>query len=277
MSTLQLPTHDAATIDWSDLDRDVGEAGGAIVRGLFAAEVVDRFAQDMDRHIASGEGLGLPKTSDGGYDTFLGHRTRRFHGLLQIAPSSVELIADERVVSWAQRTIVSGGTLLNAAEYIEIGPGEPAQFPHRDTDSWPSVPDHDPIIVNAIVAIDRTTLENGATWLTPGSHKWDRDQRAAVDQWARATLEPGDAVMFRGDVLHRGGANDTDARRRVVSLSYCADWLRTVENNYLNVDLDIVTAAGPELRRLLGYAPAASPSGGLIGLQHNQDPGQFLD
>ncbi len=272
----QLAVHEAETVDWDAVDRDVADDGGAIVRGLFDAATIERFAAEVDEHIASGDTVGLPDTGDAGYDRFLGHRTRRLHGLLNVAPSSEAMIADERVVAWADRTITSGGMQLNAAEYIEIGAGEPAQFPHRDTDSWPTLADHDPIIVNAIVAIDETTLDNGATWIAPGSHRWDRDRRVVDREWTRATLAPGDAVMFRGDVVHRGGANDTDRRRRVVSLSYCADWLRTVENNYLNVERSQVASASPLVQRLLGYTPARSPSGGLIGLQHGEDPTTLL-
>ena len=272
----ELSVHEAATVDWSAVDRDVAEHGGAIVRGLFPVDVVERVAADIDAHLANDAAVGLPDTGDDGYDRFLGHNTKRLHGLLNVAPASEEMVADERVVGWADRTITSGGMQLNAAEYIEIGPGEPAQFPHRDTDSWPALVEHDPIIVNAIVAIDETTLDNGATWVAPGSHAWDRDRRVTDGEWARATLSPGDAVMFRGDVVHRGGANETDRRRRVVSLSYCADWLRTVENNYLNVDRAQVAAASPLVQRLLGYTPARSPSGGLIGLQHGEDPTTLL-
>ena len=47
--------------------------------------------------------------------------------------------------------------LLNAAELIQIGAGEPGQYLLRDSDSWPLVPLGDqPIIVNALIALDST-------------------------------------------------------------------------------------------------------------------------
>src|SRR5262249_8525571 len=79
-------------------------------------------------------------------------------------------------------------------------PGEPAQLLHRDTDSWPTLRfGGDPVLVNAIVALSAFTAETGATNLVAGSHLWAPGRHAEPGEVAFASLEPGDALLLRGD------------------------------------------------------------------------------
>ena len=263
-----------APYDWATVDAAIEHDGGVIVTGFVDSSAIDDIGAQVDAYLAVDETRGLPVTGSSMYDRFLGHRTVRLHGLVAKFPATVGLIGRTDLIDWAQRTISGGvnSVLMNASEYIQIMPGEPAQYPHRDSDSWPPIPQHEPIIVNAIVAIDETTTTNGATYIAPGSHRWEPGRRVEPHEWERATMNPGDALLFRGDIVHRGGENNSDARRRVLSLSYCAPWLRTVENSFLNVPVDLVATFPQPLRDVLGYASLESPYGGLIGLYDGGDP-----
>jgi len=92
-------------------------------------------------------------------------------------------------------------------------------------------------------------------------------------------MAAGDAVLFRGDIIHGGGENRSDARRRALSISYCAGWLRPVENSFLTVPRDVAAAASPAIQALLGYKAhnATYKSGGLVGLYENGDPALALN
>ena len=76
-----------------------------------------------------------------------------------------------------------------------------------------------------------------------------------------------------------GGENKTDRRRRVMSISYCAAWLRPVENSFLNVSRETAHALEPHMQAILGYAShdATASGGGMIGLFENGDPMRALD
>jgi ectoine hydroxylase-related dioxygenase (phytanoyl-CoA dioxygenase family) len=192
------------------------------------------------------------------------------------------LIAHPDLVAWAERLIGSNAAsiLLNAGELIQIGPGEPAQYLHRDTDSWLSLPRTDaPVLVNAIVALDPFTLVNGATYIAPGSWRWENGRQPQSDEFARAVMNAGDAVLFRGDLIHGGGENASDAPRRAISISYCAGWLRPVENSFLNISKETARTLEPRLQALLGYAPhdAVAKRGGMTGLFENGDPAKALE
>lgn len=66
-----------------------------------------------------------------------------------------------------------------------------------------------PVMIGCVTALTKTTKENGATIVIPGSHIWD-DERIPYDEEAVPTeLEPGDGLIFLGNVYHAGGANHT--------------------------------------------------------------------
>ena len=174
---------------------------------------------------------------------------------------------------------ISSHTLLNAAELIEIQPGEPRQPAHRDSDSWPIPLTETPFVVNIIYALDEFTLENGATWVAPGSWSWRKAQRAKTEDYERAVMHAGDAILFRGDLIHRGGANESSAPRRAISVSYCAGWLRPVENSYLNLSRETGRKQSKEMQNLLGFAAydGEAQQSGLLGLYENGDPQRWLE
>lgn len=276
----QLPAFEAPH-DWAAIDHAVRTTGGAIVKDLLSDQALATFNNEIDTYLAGHASEGVPGSGSDSYDQFLGHNTIRLHGLLNKIPSGAELVGHAEIVAWAERLLAdaAGSVLLNAGELIQIQPGEPAQAPHRDSDSWPGLPLTDsPVVVNAIVALDDCTLDNGATHVVPGSWEWARERRPSESEWTRAVIDAGDALVFRGDVIHRGGANRSDERRRVVSLSYCAGWLRPVENSFLNIPRETAAAASPDIQALLGYAAhdGSSMSAGLVGLYENGDPARAL-
>jgi ectoine hydroxylase-related dioxygenase (phytanoyl-CoA dioxygenase family) len=272
------PLRFVAPFDWAAIDAAVLDTGAAIVTDLVAPALIDRLNRDVDQWLDDHSAAGRPASGSELYDSFLGHRTVRLHGLCAKFPSAANLIGHPDIVAWAQRALapICESVLLNAGELIQIGPGEPAQFLHRDTDSWPHLPAFDsPVLVNAIVALSPFTTANGATNVTLRTHRWDRHTHPGPDDIRHAELAPGDALLFRGDIIHGGGANTTNSEhRRGVSLSYCAGWLRPVENSYLNVPPTVATALPADVQDLLGYAAhdAISSGGGLLGLYENGDP-----
>ncbi len=268
----------SAPYDWAAIDKTVRTTGGVILRKALSPSQVDRLNSEFDAYLVSHRDQAQADTGSSLYDQFLGHKTLRLHGLVEKVPATRDLIGQDALLDWAERLI--GPARLNAGELIQIQPGEPAQFPHRDTDSWIQVPIGDtPLLVNAIFALDDMTLENGATHVAPNSWTWDRGRTPAPDEYARAVMSAGDAVLFRGDVIHGGGANNSKARRRALSISYCAGWLRPVENSYLNVPIETVRTLPRRLQNVLGYSAydGTALGGGIVGLYENGDPRRVLE
>jgi len=281
-STTDTLPHFSPPYDWAAVDAATRGAGGAILKGLLGEDLLSRLNAEMDAYYAANPDFGLPNTGSEIYDQFHGLRTIRMHGLTEKLSSGAELIELDPVVRWAERLMepVSGAIRLSAAESIDIGPDEPDQYLHRDSDSWPVVPIMDaPVIVNAIYALDDFTLENGATNVLPGSWEWEKERHAEKHEIVRAVMKAGDALCFRGDLLHGGGANESGANRRAISVSYCAGWLRPVEESLLNVPPHLAKRHSRRLQELLGYTShdATRFNGGVVGLYDNQDPRKAIE
>lgn len=277
----QLP-HFTRPYDWDKIDRVVQTIGGVILEGFLTSEELTRLDGGIDDYLQSHSQAGKPESSSTVYDMFLGKKTIRLHGLLDKVPQTELLIGHNELVESVERLIspMASSVLLNAGELIQIQPGEPAQFPHRDTDSWPELPNaQHPILINGIVALDAFTLENGATYVAPDSWQWQEGRQPKSEEFARAVMDRGDMLLFRGDLIHGGGENTSDKHRRALSISYCAGWLRPVENSFLNLSKETVAKLPIKLQALLGYTmhDATHKSGGLVGLYENGDPARALD
>jgi ectoine hydroxylase-related dioxygenase (phytanoyl-CoA dioxygenase family) len=271
----------ARPYDWAGIDEAVRTIGGVIVENLLTSSEVQSLNDQADDSLEIHCDAAKAATGSNVYDTFLGHKTLRLHGLIEKMPASAYLIGLTDLLDWAERMIepLASSILLNAGELIQIQPGEPAQYLHRDTDSWPVPIGPHPYLVNAIVALDPCTLENGATYVAPESWLWELRHQPQADELTRGVMKSGDALLFRGDIVHGGGENTTDSRRRVLSISYCAGWLRPVENSFLNLSHETVRSLPPKLQAILGYAPydGTKRRGGMIGLYENGDPARALE
>ena len=273
-------------VDWCAVDAEIAATGVVVLKGFVNPELLRTLNNQCDRYIEAlaptlSDSLpGLPDTTSSTYNRFLGHNTIRLHGLVEKVPVSTQLIGDADLLGWATRVLapVASQIRLSAAELIQIQPGEPRQAAHRDSDSWPLPVAVDPIVVNAIVALSDFTQTNGATWVGPGSfNTLDSQSYSSVDL-VQATMAAGDALLFRGDLVHGAGANQSTAARRAISVSFCAGWLRGVENSVLNLGLETVRGLAPELQAVLGFAAydGSARGTGLLGLYENGDPAAVL-
>lgn len=169
--------------------------------------------------------------------------------------------------------------VLNHSHFINVGPGAKRQPLHRDEGIWRSVPglgvgSH--LQLASIVALVDFTEENGATRVLPGSHLWEGtvfEATADPSEVARATMPAGSAVIYTGWTFHGAGANETDAWRRGLHISFCQGWLRTEENNTLATPPDVARDLPVRAQELLGYGI----HGGLGQLELRKPVDQMRD
>jgi Phytanoyl-CoA dioxygenase (PhyH) len=267
--------------DWRMIDELTRTSGAVILKGFLPSGVVDQLNADIDRHLSARDELGAPRSSSEDYNAFQGYGTTRVHGLSDFSDTAAAVIAHDDIVDWAERLLAakSQSILLNAALLLQVNPGEHHQYLHNDAHSWPELPtESDTLIVNAMYALDDFTEQNGATFIAPGSWSWDKDRHPHKHELTRAYMERGDVLLFRADLIHGAGANRSSDRRRGLSVTYCAGWLRPVENSFLNVRPARLKDLPKRLLPLLGYGvhDASAKRGGLIGLYNGGDPADFV-
>lgn len=222
--------------------------------GARLAQVRAALASHLDTHI--------------GRNNFEGLKTERVYTLVARGRIFEDLVEEPRVLALLDR-LLQPGYLLTASQAIRLAPGETPQPIHAD-DLFYRIPrPRSAISVSTIVAVDDFTAENGGTEIIPGSHVWSDAQIAGIydgadaDVPARHELEAqlrpalipaGACLLFLGTLLHRGGANRTQASRLAFSNQYCEPWARTQENFFLGVPAPLARRMSPRVQELLGYS-----------------------
>jgi ectoine hydroxylase-related dioxygenase (phytanoyl-CoA dioxygenase family) len=142
---------------------------------------------------------------------------------------------------------------LNLTQGVEIHPGAPAQIPHSDQSMWPIPKGAMELCINVFWPLTRFTAENGATRIWPGTHHKLWDRRKALGDPVICEMEPGDALILLGSVVHAAGANRSARPRRAAIVSYCLGWLKAYENQSLAYSAEFARTLVPELAAMLGY------------------------
>lgn len=145
--------------------------------------------------------------------------------------------------------------LLSSITANILGPGTKAQVIHADQRMVPA-PWIDVWVANVAWILDDFTETNGATMIVPGSHVHGSNPNPDDPPTGVPVIAPeGTAMVFDGRLWHGAGENRSDKRRHVIFAYYCAPFLRQQENLFLGLDREVVEAASPRLKTLLGYTP----------------------
>ena len=163
---------------------------------------------------------------------------------------------------------------------LVVGPGAEAQFPHRDEDVWPHMPQPSPEMeLSSVTALCDFTTELGATRVVPGSHRWEPDRQPEAHEFADAEMPSGSRVIYLGSTIHGAGTNSTEVQHRpAFHLSYMLGWLRSEENNCLATPPDIARTLPRRAQELLGYDvhDAVNDGGGYLGALDLKVPADML-
>ncbi|MCA1594823.1 MAG: phytanoyl-CoA dioxygenase family protein [Chloroflexi bacterium] len=102
--------------------------------------------------------------------------------------------------------------------------GEDSHYYHRDVMQWSRT------IVTAIVYLEETTVENGCTWVVPGSHllyhsqemNMEKDPGFSIyqEQALPVPMPAGRIMVIDSTVLHSAGDNRTPGSRMSMTIGY---------------------------------------------------------
>jgi ectoine hydroxylase-related dioxygenase (phytanoyl-CoA dioxygenase family) len=166
--------------------------------------------------------------------------------IFHAAASSPPLVAVLQALLGANIDVV-----LNRHNHVTLRPPRAAQLEwHRDVTNW-SRP-----IISAVFYLEDSTLENGCTWVLPGSHHLlayhaqlqGHGRMDSLDRLGKQALpvlaNAGDVLIFNGLMLHGAGSNCTQATRMSMTLGYHA-----VDELGLSVETHKELIAGERLLR----------------------------
>lgn len=265
---------DALATDGGVIVEDMlGAAGTETIR----AELQDGFDQ-TEPGSKSGQEL---------WDVFHGRQTIRFTGLAARSQAFVDhALLNPMLLAVADALLLPNGAdyWLNTGQVMAVGPGEPAQYLHRDENNWPeAIADERELTVSCMFALNDFTRENGATVVRPGSQALSagvrRDDGTADDHFgtAYAEMPAGAGMIYTGKVVHGAGANTTDQWRYGMHVSFVVGWLRPEEASPLMVDRERAAQLSPRARDLLGWSSYHSDGGGRTWLVDFEDAKQLFE
>ena len=237
--------------------------GAVIVRDFFDPATLQHFRDDMEAAAAQ-HPVGTMAANEV-VRRFWGANTKRFTRLAHRSAAFVEILTDPLYLAVADALLLPHASdyWMNTGQMMIIGPGEKAQWLHRDADNWPTMCAPDPagyeVTVSALFAISDFSSEVGATRVVPGSHLWsDYKRRAEPHEICQAVMPAGSVLLYTGRVIHGGGANTTlDEWRYGLHLSYVLGWLTPEEAGPLGASWGDVAHLSERAQRLLGWRCSA--------------------
>ena len=139
-------------------------------------------------------------------------------------PAFANFIIYPRVLDILEALFESSEFAFHNYKAICKMPGNKAPFQwHRDL---PYLQHTSPNLITCMICVDDMTIENGATVVCPGSHKIAHEDvplsdtdipENEVPQSRTAVVCPaGSAVLFHVNIVHGGGPNESDSKRRNV-------------------------------------------------------------
>lgn len=231
---------DVLDADLAALDRD----GFVVLTELLSRDECDAIAAAVD-----------PLLGSMGRNAFEGNRTQRAYSVIAKTRSCDVLVEHPRILALIDRLLMPN-YLLSQLQAIRIAPGETAQFLHYDDGMYPVPRPRPPLSVATVWAMTDFTVDNGATVVIPGSHRWDDGRVPTDSDDHRSVVMPaGSVVFFVGTLWHGGGPNrTTDQRRLAITAQYCQPWLRPQEAYSLSTPRDTARVVSEDIRRMLGYS-----------------------
>jgi hypothetical protein len=184
--------------------------------------------------------------------------TGSLHHLVGQAAALDQLLFDLPVLSHI-RHYFNGSFILNSyggtMNFPESTPGAASVYLkniHRDIRIYTS---HLRLMINVLVMIDDFTLDNGATWVLPGSHSCEaRPSDNLFFQFGqRLTGTAGSIVCFDSNLWHAAGVNYTSEVRRGLTLTFTLPFYKQQMDYPRFLSQEYADKLTEEQRQLLGY------------------------
>lgn len=123
---------------------------------------------------------------------------------------------------------------------------------HRDSRSFSP---NDRLLLNMLIMLDDSTIENGATWLLEGSHH--KAAKPSTEEFfnnaTRITGKSGDVIFFDGNAWHCGGQNFSDNVRRIITPLFSKPYFKQSLDYPRAFGMDYLHKISSELSQILGY------------------------
>jgi verruculogen synthase len=237
------------------------DEGVVIIEGFLSSEQVRQLNSEIDPYVAR---LRDPEHSPGhsfnsSLAKLLPSQQKRIHNLAGKSPTFRYEVLNHQLMHEVARTIFEpvGDYWAVSGVVLDNAPGTPAQPWHHDqriSSMLNNAGDAPETFINFFTALTDFTRESGATQFVWQSHKMEGILEPDEDHPVMtADIKAGDTVLLSGKVVHRGGANDSEAyTRRAFSLVLQPSIFTPYESN-LNLSRQLVESMTPLAQKMIGW------------------------
>ena len=222
---------------------EVEESGYAVVPDLLDTDRLNQLRNDLKPIF---DAIGSRESEK------FGRQTIHTHNLLAKTRAVDELLLDPLLLGLIEE-ILGPDFQVSGVAAMRPAPGDKRQHLHTDDGHYPIPRPHPPLIVNTLIALDPFTIENGATEVVPGSHRF-KERLEQDTETVSVEMPEGGLLLWDGALWHRGGGNSTlDSYRRSINVNFNLAWLKQRENQFVGVPPEVVVAMPEPLQALIGY------------------------
>lgn len=144
--------------------------------------------------------------------------------------------------------------ILNSFSALDNLPHQPnfSSIVHRDLRFYSG---NFPVMINCLIMVDDFTIENGGTFLLPGSHLEERkpSDEEFFSKADQATGKRGDILIFNANVWHSSAPNKTQEHRRAIPITISKSFMKQLLDYPRAIGYDKINEFDYEFQQLLGY------------------------
>lgn len=167
----------------------------------------------------------------------------------------LQYLIDSEIINWIEVNYFRTKCILNSFTALSNIPGEDKVFHkkvHRDIRGFSS---DVPLMLNMLVMLDDFTTENGATFLMPESHLFDKipSNEDFYNKAIQATGNAGDIIVWNSNLFHASGTNNTNKVRRALPITFSLPYYKQLLDYPRAIGVEKYESFDEHIRRILGY------------------------
>ena len=260
------------TSDHDQLEHDFVRWGYCIVSEAMTPDQIDRVVSRLKDQAAAERAAGVAHISHGGNSQHVFNtlpKGQEFRDMIEFHPRAA---VGAPVVEGLLEKILGRGWYGGTFHGSIVHEGGGDQGMHQDQGEIPiDLHANAPMKCLIIWTLSEFNLENGGTYIVPGSHRDAAGNNRVVpgiDYTEMANegepdshesglvaccAPPGCAILTDSRLLHSGARRTAPGTRYALRYLYQRGFIRQQENQYVSVPDEIVSACSPKLLKVMGY------------------------
>jgi len=224
--------------------------GYVVLKNIVPNDLLNRISDSIDKTFIEHKKIQIKNNSDVITDGVALHALLSDNVFIEL----LEFLQLQGFITNLQQNYFNSKCILNSLSALNNIPNKPnfSSKVHRDLRFYSG---NLPIMINCLIMVDEFTLDNGGTYLLPGSHLNEAkpSDEEFFNSAIQATGNRGDILIFDANVWHASAPNKTDKDRRAVPITLSKSFMKQLLDYPRAIGYDKINEFSNEMQQLLGY------------------------